>query len=189
MAYGTIQAYRTSGGGQAHFGASAAPLFGHTTYIAIAALILNLAVSAVLSVVFKGFGLRDGYDETRPADYVADPVPVPVPAAARARKGEPAPARSAGATQAREASRASGGTAAPVSGAPWPPAAGAAEAPAPAEAVNAPEAPAAGGTPAAGETPAAMKAPPAEDDATIVFDVPASLAGAPQSRERLPRRR
>ena len=74
MVYGTVQAYRTSGGGQAHFGASAAPVFGHTTYIAITALLLNLAVSAVLSVVFKGFGLQDGYDETKPADYVADPV-------------------------------------------------------------------------------------------------------------------
>ena len=77
MAYGTIQAYRTPGGGQAHFGGSATPVFGHVTYIAIAALILNLAVSAVLTVVFRKIGLQDGYDETRPADYVADPVPAP----------------------------------------------------------------------------------------------------------------
>ena len=58
MAYGTVQAYRTSGGGQAHFGASAAPVFGHITYIAITALLLNLAVAAVLTVVFKRFGLH-----------------------------------------------------------------------------------------------------------------------------------
>jgi hypothetical protein len=87
MAYGTVQAYRTSGGGQAHFGGSAAPVFGHTTYIAITALLLNLAVAAVLSVVFKGFGLMDGYDETRPADYTADPVPAH---ARTARKAKPA---------------------------------------------------------------------------------------------------
>ena len=86
MAYGTIEAYRTSGGGQAHFGASASVVFGHTTYIAITALILNLAVSAVLTVVFRRFGLRDGYDETRPSDYAADPAPSP------ARKPAPAPA-------------------------------------------------------------------------------------------------
>src|SRR5512142_98173 len=55
MAYGTIQAYRTAGGGQAHFGASAAPVFGHVTYIAIVALILNVAVTAVLTVVFRKF--------------------------------------------------------------------------------------------------------------------------------------
>jgi solute:Na+ symporter, SSS family len=74
MAYGTVEAYLTPGGGQAHFGASAAPVFGHVTYIAVTALVINLAVSAVLTVVFRRFGLQDGYDETRPADYVADPV-------------------------------------------------------------------------------------------------------------------
>ena len=74
MTYGSIEAYRTSGGGQAHFGASTAPVFGHVTYIAIVALILNVAVSAVLTVIFRRVGLQDGYDETRPADYTADPA-------------------------------------------------------------------------------------------------------------------
>ena len=96
MAYGTIEAYRTSGGGQAHFGASASSVFGHTTYIAITALILNLAVSAVLTVVFRRFGLRDGYDETRPSDYTADPAPSP------ARKPAPAPARAPAAARLAE---------------------------------------------------------------------------------------
>jgi len=54
---------------------------GHVTYIAITALILNLAAAAVLTPVFRKIGLQDGYDETRRADYVADPVPVPVPTA------------------------------------------------------------------------------------------------------------
>ena len=56
-------------------------MFGHLTYIAITALILNLAAAAVLTPVFRKIGLQDGYDETRRADYVADPVPVPVPTA------------------------------------------------------------------------------------------------------------
>ena len=72
MAYGTIQAYRTPGGGQAHFGASTAPVFGHVTYIAIAALLVNLVVAVVLTFVFRALGLPDGYDETRPADYSVD---------------------------------------------------------------------------------------------------------------------
>jgi len=80
MTYGTVQAYRTSGGGQAHFGASAAPVFGHVTYIAIAALIVNLVVTAALTPLFRTIGLQDGYDETRPADYTADPVTVPAAA-------------------------------------------------------------------------------------------------------------
>ena len=56
-------------------------MFGHVTYIAITALILNLAAAAVLTPVFRKIVLQDGYDETRRADYVADPVPVPVPTA------------------------------------------------------------------------------------------------------------
>ncbi len=87
MACGTFQAYRTPGGGQAHFGASVTPVFGHITYIAIAALIVNLAVSAVLTLVFRQAGLQDGYDETRPADYTADPGPAPA-AAARTRTAD-----------------------------------------------------------------------------------------------------
>lgn len=63
-------------GGQAHFGAAAVPVFGHVTYIAIAALVLNVAVSAMLTVVFRKIGLQDGYDATRRADYTADPLPV-----------------------------------------------------------------------------------------------------------------
>ena len=73
MAYGTIEAYRTAGGGQQHFGASTAPVFGHTTYIAITAVLVNLIVAAGLTLVFRAVRLRDGYDDTRPADYSADP--------------------------------------------------------------------------------------------------------------------
>ena len=65
-------------------------MFGHVTYIAITALIVNLAVAAVLTVVFRRFGLRDGYDETKPGDYTFDPVPAPArPSAAPG----PTPAR------------------------------------------------------------------------------------------------
>jgi solute:Na+ symporter, SSS family len=91
MVYGTVQAYRTPGGGQAHFGGSSAPVFGHTFYIAIAALVINLAVSAALTVFFRLVGVQDGYDETRPSDYTADPVPAkpqprtPVKAKSRAK--------------------------------------------------------------------------------------------------------
>jgi solute:Na+ symporter, SSS family len=74
MVYGTIEAYRTPGNGELHFGASTAPIFGHVIYIAVAALVVNLSLAIVLTVVFRLFGLPDGYDATRPADYVADPV-------------------------------------------------------------------------------------------------------------------
>jgi SSS family solute:Na+ symporter len=86
MAYGTIQAYRTTSSVQAHFASSSAPLFGHITYIAVVALILNVAVSALFTVIFRWAGVQDGWDETKPADYIADPVPAP---AARTRRRDP----------------------------------------------------------------------------------------------------
>src|SRR5262249_47682920 len=89
---GPVGAYRAPGGGQAHFGASTTPVLGHVTYIAVVALILNIAVSAVLTVVFRKVGLQDGYDETRRADYTADPVTVPA-ASARTRTPTAPPAR------------------------------------------------------------------------------------------------
>ena len=47
--------------------------------------ILNVAVSAVFTVIFRLTGVQDGYDETRPADYVADPEPAPSASARGAR--------------------------------------------------------------------------------------------------------
>jgi solute:Na+ symporter, SSS family len=77
MAYGTVQAYVTAGGGQAHFGASTAPVFGHVTYIAVAALAVNLVVAIVLTPIFRAFRLPNGYDETRAALDSADSVDGP----------------------------------------------------------------------------------------------------------------
>src|SRR3984885_11971941 len=119
MVYGTVQAYYTSGGGQAHFGGSAAPVFGHVTYIAITALILNLAVSTFFTVVFRSAGVQDGYDETRPSDYVVDPATAPVPAPTLAsapvpfpRPAEPTPNPPASNAPAASNSPASNGPAA-----------------------------------------------------------------------------
>jgi SSS family solute:Na+ symporter len=89
MVYGTIQAYRTPGGTQAHFGASSAPVFGHVMYIAIAAFVLNLAVAIVGTLIFRALKLPAGTDETLPAHYTADPADglgaaVPAPAATSA---------------------------------------------------------------------------------------------------------
>jgi solute:Na+ symporter, SSS family len=88
MVYGTIEAYRTPGGGQQHFGASTAPILGHVIYIAVAAFIINLAVAIVLTLIFRAVKLNPGTDETLPAQYDADPkVEVVVPTAA----GTPTP--------------------------------------------------------------------------------------------------
>src|SRR6266487_5760908 len=87
MGYGTIVAYNTPAPGVAgsHFGASTAsvPGLNHTVYIAVTALVLNLVVAVVLTVVFRMMALPAGADETQPAHYLAgdddsaaEPAPV-----------------------------------------------------------------------------------------------------------------
>jgi len=87
MIWGTIVAYRqpVPGVPGSHFGASTAvvPVLGHTAYIAVTAFVLNLVVALVLTVVFRALRLRDGADETEPADYSADPVDAPAPVPVR----------------------------------------------------------------------------------------------------------
>jgi solute:Na+ symporter, SSS family len=85
MVWGTIEAWRTPGGGQKHFGTSSAPILGHVIYIGFAALVLNFAVSVVITLIFRAIRLPAGKDETEPANYTYDPAeeaPAAVPAAA-----------------------------------------------------------------------------------------------------------
>ena len=52
-----------------HIGTTALPI-----YIGLIALVINLALSVVLTPVFQMLGLHTGRDETRPADFEAHPV-------------------------------------------------------------------------------------------------------------------
>ena len=84
MAYGTIVAYNTPAPGVSgsHFGASTAnvPGLNHTVYIAVTALVINLVVAAVLTLVFRLAKLPAGPDETTPAHYLADAEEAPAAA-------------------------------------------------------------------------------------------------------------
>jgi solute:Na+ symporter, SSS family len=83
MIYGTIEAWRTPGNGQKHFGASTAPILGHVIYIGFAALLLNLVVAAAATLIFRAAKLPGGTDETQPDHYTYDPedgAAAPVPA-------------------------------------------------------------------------------------------------------------
>ncbi|MBO1765742.1 sodium:solute symporter family protein [Allobranchiibius sp. GilTou38] len=75
MVYGTWTAYGVANPATkvAHFGGSTAdiPIIGKLGYIAFTALIINIVVSAVLTVVLERFVPR-GADETIVADYFAD---------------------------------------------------------------------------------------------------------------------
>ena len=96
MVYGTIQAWRTPGSGQAHFGSPIAPILSHTIYIGFAALIVNLVVTVVLTFIFNAVKLPAGTDETQPSHYYYDPEdeeaePVPAAAGTGTGTGTPAP--------------------------------------------------------------------------------------------------
>ena len=94
MIYGTIEAWRTPGSGQAHFGSPIAPILSHVIYIGLAALILNFVVTVVLTFAFRAAKLPAGTDETQPSHYYYDPEDgeaEPVPAGAGTGTGTQAP--------------------------------------------------------------------------------------------------
>jgi solute:Na+ symporter, SSS family len=49
----------------------------HTVYIALTALVINLVVAVVLTLVFRLVKLPAGTDGTVPAHYLADPEGAP----------------------------------------------------------------------------------------------------------------
>jgi solute:Na+ symporter, SSS family len=92
MVFGTIAAYRVPVPGEpgSHLGGSTdtVPLINHTVYIAVTALLINLVLSVVLTLVFRAIRLPAGSDETRPEDYLVDPEPdtaPPIPVVAEAK--------------------------------------------------------------------------------------------------------
>jgi SSS family solute:Na+ symporter len=75
IVYGTIAAYGVINPvTHAHFGGSIAPapLFGTPVYIGVTAFVLNLLVSAVLTLVLRAVKVGEGGDVTDPSDYGAD---------------------------------------------------------------------------------------------------------------------
>src|SRR6266576_1531532 len=91
MIFGTIAAYNVSTPTTSHWGGSVNTLWGHTYYIGLSAIILNIAVSAVLTLVLKAVRVPVGTDETLSHQYTADPVHTKAPAPARAVLGSEVP--------------------------------------------------------------------------------------------------
>jgi solute:Na+ symporter, SSS family len=75
IGYGAVLAWQQSSPTQHHFAAQTAliPGTGTKAYIAVIALVLNLAVTVVANLVFKAVKAPAGADVTEPADYVHDP--------------------------------------------------------------------------------------------------------------------
>jgi SSS family solute:Na+ symporter len=108
MVFGTIAAYKVATPTTSHWAGSVDIEFGHTVYIGLTAIILNIAVSVILTLVFKATRVPEGADETLPQQYTADPAQAPAPAPAaigvgtagaagdlsgRTDRGAPAPSR------------------------------------------------------------------------------------------------
>ena len=79
MIYGTIAAYNVASPAASHWAGSSDTVFGHTVYIGLTALALNLAVSVAASFVLHAARVPAGTDETLPQQYTADPEPTPPP--------------------------------------------------------------------------------------------------------------
>ncbi len=82
MIYGTIAAYNVSNATASHWAGSSDIVFGHSIYIGLTAVVINLVVTVVLTVVLRAVKAPEGADETLPHQYTADPdkAPAPVPA-------------------------------------------------------------------------------------------------------------
>ena len=75
MAYGTVAAYHQSSATVHHFATSTTqvPLWHQSVYIGFSALVLNLVVAVVLTVVLQVLHPASaGTDETAPADYLTE---------------------------------------------------------------------------------------------------------------------
>ena len=82
MAFGTIAAYKSASPTVSHWASSSDIEFGHTVYIGLSAVILNLVIAVILTVIFRAAKVPQGADETLPHQYTADPADLPAPAPA-----------------------------------------------------------------------------------------------------------
>jgi SSS family solute:Na+ symporter len=82
MIYGTLAAYNVKNATTSHWAGSSDIVFGHTIYIGITAIIINVVIAVVLTLVLKAARVPEGTDETLPHQYTADPEqgPAPTPA-------------------------------------------------------------------------------------------------------------
>jgi solute:Na+ symporter, SSS family len=75
----------------AHWAGSVNTLWGHTYYIGLSAIILNIAAAAILTLVLRAVRVPAGTDGTLPHQYTDDPVDAPAPAPAGAMMGSEMP--------------------------------------------------------------------------------------------------
>ncbi|HTR94107.1 MAG TPA: sodium:solute symporter [Trebonia sp.] len=82
MVFGTLAAYNVATPTASHWAGSSDIEFGHTVYIGLSAVLINLVIAVVLTLILRAAKVPEGADETLPHQYTADPdgVPAPTPA-------------------------------------------------------------------------------------------------------------
>jgi len=79
MVFGTLAAYKSASPTVSHWASSSDIELGHTIYIGISALVINVVIAVLLSLLLNGLGVPRGTDETLPHQYTVDPVDAPAP--------------------------------------------------------------------------------------------------------------
>ena len=79
MVFGTLAAYNVSSPTASHWAASSDIEFGHSIYIGLSAVVLNLVIAVVLTPILRAARVPEGTDETLPEQYTADPEQAPAP--------------------------------------------------------------------------------------------------------------
>jgi len=82
MVFGTLAAYKSASPTASHWASSSDIEFGHTVYIGFTAVLINVIIAVILTVILRAAKVPQGADETLPHQYTADPADAPVPARA-----------------------------------------------------------------------------------------------------------
>jgi solute:Na+ symporter, SSS family len=77
MVFGTLAAYNVASPTAAHWAASSDIELGHSVYIGLSAVLINLVIAVVLSLILHATRVPEGTDETLPQEYTADPEQAP----------------------------------------------------------------------------------------------------------------
>ena len=77
MIYGTLAAYNVATPTVSHWAGSSDIVFGHSIYIGLTAVIINLVIAVVLTPILRAARAPEGPDETLPHQYTAEPDEVP----------------------------------------------------------------------------------------------------------------
>ena len=82
MVFGTLAAYKSASPTVSHWASSSDIELGHSVYIGFSALMINVVIAVVLTLIFRAAKVPQGADETLPHQYTMDPAEAPTAAPA-----------------------------------------------------------------------------------------------------------